>query len=177
VKGHDCGHLHLVTRIDGNLAVTLDPSQFDLTLDGNFDFQGVKFATPHLALDVAPARLAELPPRLIEMISGQADQIFKQLFADGAKWAGLVKGGIVTGAGDVATTLKDAYGMTGDQARQAMQSAGYDADTAAKAVKGAFGTVESGVKGAANDVGHAGRQAGHDLEKAGDKIGGFFKSL
>ncbi len=177
VNGHDCGHLHLVTRVDGNLAVTLDPSQFSLTLDGNFDFQGAKFATPHLALNMAPARLAALPPRLIEMISGQADQIFQQLFADGTRWAKLVKHGIVTGAGDVATTLKDAYGMTSDQAKQAMQTAGYDADTAAKAIQGAFNTVASGASGAVNDVGHAGQQAGHDLEQAGNAIGGFVKSL
>jgi hypothetical protein len=177
VKGHDCGRLHLVTRVDGNIAVTLDPSQFSLTLDGNFDFQGVKFATPHLALNVAPDRLAALPPRLIEMMSGQADQIFQQLFADGTRWAKLVKDGIVTGAGDVATTLKDAYGMTSDQARQAMQTAGYDADTAAKAVEGAFHTVASDVDDGVNDVGNAGRQAGHDLEKAGHDIGGFLKSL
>jgi hypothetical protein len=179
VNGHDCGRLHLVTRVDGNFAVTLDPQQFSLTLDGNFDFQGVKFAAPHLALNVAPARLAALPPRLIEMMSEEADQIFRELFADGTKWAKLVKNGIVTGAGDVATTLKDAYGMTGDQARQAMQTAGYDADTAEKAVKGAFGTVASGVDSAGHTIGQGLNDAGHDLKdkggKAVDDVGDAFK--
>jgi hypothetical protein len=174
VKGADVGRLHLTTTFGGHLAISLDPSRFELALGGSFDINGVSCQPPQLRLESAPAKLAELPQSLIALIAANADDIFKGLLEDGARWAGLVKGGVITGAGDVATTLKNTYHMTGDQARQAMQKAGYAANDAAGAIQRAYGTVADTIKDkgqqAIDSVAHEGHHAVHSAEKTGDEV-------
>jgi hypothetical protein len=193
VSGIDCGRLHVVTKLVGRLGVTLDPSRFSLTLDGSFDFEGLHFNAPHLALDVAPKSLADLPPKIADLIASKVD--FSALFADATKYANMVKRGVVTGAGDVAATLKSAYHKSDQEAADVLRAAGYGTSEVTSEIKGAYGSVvdaggkvvrgaesaadkvKHGVESAADDVKHGAESAGDEIKKDADKVGDFFKHL
>jgi hypothetical protein len=184
VDGVDCGRLHLVTKLAGRLNVALDPSRFSLTLDGSFDFEGSHFDAPRLALDVAPKSLADLPPKIGDLIASNADRIFASLFTDATRYANMVKRGVVTGADDVASTLKSAYHKSDQEAADVMRAAGYGANEVTSGIKGAYGTVvDAGgkvvhaVESAADDVKHGAESVGDDIKKDADKVGDFFKGL
>jgi hypothetical protein len=160
VRGVDCGRLHVTTKVIGKLKVSLDSSRFRLTVDGWFEFEGLRSGAS-LDLDAAPRSLAELPPRIVKSISDKAQDIFAPLFADGARWAGMVKLGVVKGAGDVATTLRDAYRLRADEAADAMRRAGYGANEIMAGMQGAYrdasGVLDSAVRGVESTATTAGR--------------------
>ncbi|MBZ5508851.1 MAG: hypothetical protein LAO78_25605 [Acidobacteriia bacterium] len=123
VQGINFSSIHLVTNVDANVAVILDPSRFSMDVSGGFNFQGIVFTFPRIALTVAPSSLKELPGKVLGQIRGFADQIFGELFKDAQRWAGMIGQGIITGVDDMATGLNTVFHLTSDEAAKLMKSA------------------------------------------------------
>lgn len=154
VGGVDCGRLRLQTLVVAGLSVALTPARFSLEMVGSFAFMGLSYAMPKLALAVAPASLAELPPKLVQIIADNADALFRDLFRDAAAWARMVADGVMTEVANIGSVLKNAYGLSAEAAAGLLKSTGFAVATVAGALKDVYGQTAAAAATALKAAGY-----------------------
>ena len=166
VAGVSCGTLHLVATIGAGLALSLSPALFSLQITAGFDFEGLSFSVPRLTLNVAPASLAEMVPRVLQQIRENADALFAQLFNNVEKWAELIGQGIISGVLEMANLLKEVYKLDLQAAAHMMNLARQGGEAVAAGLKTAYAATAEQLVSAMKQAGYAADQIGDGLKTA-----------
>jgi len=80
ILGIDFGTLHIDTGFDIELYISATLDHFELSINGEFDFEGARLHFPELKIEFAPKSLADLPQMIIDHVIHNADEVFKELF-------------------------------------------------------------------------------------------------
>lgn len=138
VFGVQVGNLKINSSLDAELKIALNPQQFLLEIDGDFDFQGTSLDLPKITLNASPSDLQKLPEWIVAQIQGNAENIFKDVFNMADDLAKMIEMGIVTGVDNVAGVFKDAYQVGAQKAAELVKMAGGTAEDALDAISDVY---------------------------------------
>jgi sugar phosphate isomerase/epimerase len=185
------GKVKVDSGVTGQFDAGVNGSDMFAKFAGGFELAGEKLTLPKVDLDVKTASLLKLPRRLADMVKDALNNLLK----DAAKWAKLVRGGVITGVADVGAVLKSVYNKTADEAAKLLKDAGYTASEIGATLKSAYGATAQQVaqllKGAGFTIyeisstlksvyGATAQQAAQFLRGAGytaEQVGGALKSV
>ena len=68
IEGYDLGSIHLEAEFNGDLSLTISPSDFIMVVDGSFDFEGATITFPTLTINVPLDSIGQLPSKIISQI-------------------------------------------------------------------------------------------------------------
>ena len=164
VLGMSMGTLRLYADLNAALAVTVNPSLFNMVLSGGFDFEGISLTVPQFEITITPTSLNALPGILSQQIRNNADRIFAELFATAEGWADMIGRGVVVGIDDMATALKNVYRQTANEAAWLMRSAGRDVTEVAAGLNYAFQQTAQAAAASLRMAGYAAEEVARGLQ-------------
>lgn len=152
ILGIDFGTIHIDTGFDIELYISASLEHFELSVTGEFDFEGARLHFPELKLEFAPKSLADLPKMIIDHVVDNADEIFKDLFDEAGK---LIEEG-----------LKEAEHLAEEAGKEVVKLATEAEQEAEKIVGDAAKAVEHTVEEAAAEVAKIEKEAEKVLSDA-----------
>jgi hypothetical protein len=156
------GKVKVDSGVTGALDVGVKEKEMWAKFAGGFELAGEKVTLPKVDLDVRTASLLQLPKRLVGLVKDALNGLFK----DAAKWARLVRDGVITGVSDVGDVLKSVYNMTAEQAASLLKGAGYAANEVGGALKSAYGSTMDEAAKLLRGAGYTVNQVGGALKYA-----------
>lgn len=156
------GKVKVDSGVTGALDVGVKDKDMWAKFAGGFELAGETVTLPKVDLDVRTASLLQLTKRLVGLVKDALNGLFK----DAAKWAKLVRDGIITGVSDVGEVLRSVYNKTADQAAQLLRGAGYAAGQVGATLKTAYGSTAQQAAQALKAAGFAAEEVGFALRKA-----------
>ena len=131
------GHLHLITQMDTTLAITFKHDKLEMSVGGDFNFEGMKFTLSTFTLDANLKSLDDILKAIEAKIEDEAASIFKSILGDAGKWAKWLGKNIIGSVSNAAKVLKNGYKEVASKVAPILKSIGFSANDAAKAMKGA----------------------------------------
>ena len=156
------GKVKVDSGVTGALDVGVKDKDMWAKFAGGFQLAGETVTLPKVDLDVRTASLLQLPKRLVGLVTDALNGLFK----DAAKWAKLVRDGIITGVSDVGEVLRSVYNKTSDQAAQLLRGAGYAAGQVGAALKTGYGSSAQQAAQALKAAGFAAEEVSFALRKS-----------
>lgn len=156
ILGIDFGTIHIDTGFDIELYISASADHFELSVNGEFDFEGARLHFPELKLEFAPKSLADLPKMIIDHVIEEADEIFKDLFDAAGK---LIKEG-----------LKEAEHLAEEAGKEVAKIATEAEKEAEKIVSDAAKAVEHTAEEAAAEVVKIEKEAAELLTNAAHEV-------
>lgn len=126
------------THLTASLKATVAPN-LSITIDGNFDYQGVSYTLPHIQESVAYSSLAAIPQEIFRQVRDEATSLFGDIRGTADRYLNLFVAGLVSQATNPGSVLRQGYGYSADQVVSAMRTAGFDIDAVASALHTGFG--------------------------------------
>jgi hypothetical protein len=148
IAGFSLGHIPLEASAGAGLAITTSGSNVGISIKADFNFEGLHLSVGPFELDVNISSLTNVLKNLCDYIIQHAEDIFRDIIRDAARWATFVKDQIIKGVTEVAEGLKTAFGKPIAEVASIMSSAGYALSDAASQIKNAFSASAEAVAGA-----------------------------
>jgi hypothetical protein len=163
----DIGKIVLDTGCSGRLAVSMVDGQFELVAEGSFTFVGNSFNTPTLRITAAIDSLEQLPDRIRGLVAEKAEDIFRSVLEDPAKWVQAIAAGAIREVENVAKILKERFGESAEViGRQLKTVLNQSSVEVAQALKGIGETPEK-IAGVLRDLGDEAANVRNALERIG----------
>jgi hypothetical protein len=146
----DIGKIVLNTGLTGDLSVSMQDGQFQLTADASFSFVGTTLSIPTLKLTESIESLEDLPDRIRSLVIDRAQDIFKSTLEDPSRWVQAIAAGAIAEVDNAARILQDRFQKDADfigrqlktvlllsslQVAQSLQGIGQAPESIAKVLK------------------------------------------
>lgn len=124
ILGTNLGSIRLDIEFNAQFEVAVSPTEVELLLTGDFEFEGTRLEIPTIQLSANFQSMKDLPELIINQLKEHAETIFKELFDSGKNLLENAAKEIAEGVKAAATAVKETLDHAEEEARRAVEDAG-----------------------------------------------------